>query len=74
MRAFYFSDIRSNVVRYCDFWEFKNEDDNFAQHADVTMIQVAVITMMMMMMMMMKMMMMLLLLLLLLLLLVMMMD
>jgi hypothetical protein len=36
-------DRRSNVVRYCDFWEFKNEDDNFAQHADVTMIQVIVL-------------------------------
>ena len=33
---------RSNVVRYCDFWEFKNEDDNFAQHVDVTLIQVAI--------------------------------
>jgi hypothetical protein len=33
---------RSNVVRYCDFWEFKNEDDNFAQHVDVTMIQVTI--------------------------------
>jgi hypothetical protein len=30
-------------VRYCDFWEFKNEDDNFAQHADATMIQVDVV-------------------------------
>ncbi len=30
-------------MRYCDFWEFKNEDDNFAQHADVTMIQVIVL-------------------------------
>ncbi len=28
------------MVRYCDFWEFKNEDDNFAQHVDVSMIQV----------------------------------
>jgi hypothetical protein len=31
---------RSSVVRYCDFWEFKNEEDNFAQHVDVSMIQV----------------------------------
>lgn len=27
-------------MRYCDFWEFKNEEDNFAQHVDVSMIQV----------------------------------
>ncbi len=31
------------MVRYCDFWEFKNEDDNFAQHVDATMIQVMMV-------------------------------
>ena len=40
LKSAFIPSIRGTVVRYCDFWEFKNEDENFAQYADVTMIQV----------------------------------